>query len=190
VRDADAPLAWAAIDFLCCLLLVLYTLIAPPVKQSSSIDTYGLYAVTITWPKNDTDDVDLYVRDPQGQIAYFANASAGLMHLEHDDLGMSNDTEGATTLRFNGERCVLRGTVAGEYTANVHLYRADGSHAVPVTVRLYRLRGSDSLVVERRVVLRSKGDERTAFRFTVDGKGDAGQINHLSASFVGTARAR
>src|SRR3954470_22035267 len=90
--SSESPLAWVAIDFLCCLLLVVYTLIAPPPKPAS-IDTLGQYAIRVTWPANANDDVDTYVQDPAGNIAWFNNSDVALMHLEHDDLGWSSDKQ-------------------------------------------------------------------------------------------------
>lgn len=181
MRDGDGPLAWAAIDFLSALILVVYTLIAPPPQPSSAIDTYGVYAVTIAWPGKLTDDVDLYVQNPRGQIVYFANRDAGLMSLERDDLGRVSDVA-----NYNSERVVLRGAERGEYVVNVHLYR-QASRQVPVTVKLYRLRGDDALVTRQQVVLKFQGDERTAFRFAVDGAGKVSRIGHLQRRFVATA---
>lgn len=86
----SAPLGWVAIDFLSALLLVVYVLIAPP-PSPTSIDTLGEYAIKVTWPPGADDDVDTYVQDPAGNVVSFSNPDAGLMHLEHDDLGRRSD---------------------------------------------------------------------------------------------------
>ena len=165
----SAPLGWVAIDFLCCLLLVVYTLIAPP-RQPTSVETLGEYAIEVTWPAARDDDVDTYVEDPAGNVVSFTNHDVGLMHLDHDDLGRSSDREPyrstVAVVRHNEERVVVRGVVPGEMTVNVHAYRMSAGTPCAVDVRLYRLRGEDRKLLERSVTLVRTGDEATAFRFT------------------------
>ena len=188
--NTDSPLAWVAIDFLCCLLLVVYTLIGPPPKPTS-IDTLGQYAVEVTWPAGLDDDVDTYVEDPAGNIASFNNEDVGLMHLEHDDLGEFSDVlqyqkNKVAAVRDNRERVILRGAIPGEVTVNIHAYRkAEGP--CPVVVKLYRLRGEDTTLLQRRMTLSHQGEEVTAFRFTLDSKGELIDSNQLSKRFVGKA---
>jgi hypothetical protein len=51
-------------------------------------------------------------------------------------------------------------------------------------VRLYRLRGEDTKLLERSVVLARGGEEATAFRFTLDGRGVLSGHNRLSRKLV------
>jgi hypothetical protein len=187
--SSDSPLAWVAIDFLSCLLLVVYTLIAPPPKPAR-IDTLGQYAVEVTWPPDRSDDVDTYVQDPAGNIAWYEDSDVGLMHLEHDDRGDSSDRQrqGARVARVqdNRERVVLRGVLPGEVTVNLHAYRKLGPAPCPVMVKLHRLRGDDRTLLERRVTLTHEGQEATAFRFTLDASGELLEHNRLSKPIVGT----
>jgi hypothetical protein len=189
--STDSPLAWVAIDFLCCLLLVVYTMIAPP-PSPASIDTFGQYAVEVTWPPERNDDVDTYVEDPAGNIVSFSDDDVGLMHLEHDDLGKSSDVLGfggkVEAVRDNRERVVIRGVIPGEVTVNVHAYRLLSRGGCPVVVKLYRLRGADQTLLERSLTLRSQGEEATAFRFTLNGNGELVDHNELSKRFVGKLR--
>src|SRR5262245_11204283 len=135
----SSPLAWVAIDFLCCLLLVVYTLIAPP-RQPTSVETLGEYAIEVTWPAGRDDDVDTYVEDPAGNVVSFSNRDVALMHLDHDDLGRSSDRQRfrstVAVVKRNEERVVLRGVIPGEMTVNVHAYRKAATGPCPVDVRL------------------------------------------------------
>lgn len=182
MRD-DAPVAWAAIDFLCCLLLVVFTLIAPPVQAHSSIQTLGRWAVIVTWPDGVDDDVDTYVRAPTGEIVFFNRVSGALMHLEVDDMGIVGDSAGGVNLVPNHERVILRGVIPGEYVVNLHAYRFADSN-VPVTVELYRLEGVDRAVLTRQVILEEEGSEHTAFRFTLRPNGSLAGTSDLPAQFV------
>ena len=157
--------------------------------EEASIRTDGFYAIVMEWPDSSQDDVDLYVRDPSGNIAYFSSRDVGLMHLEHDDQGTVSDTaetqDGRIAVERNEERVILRGTMTGEYTVNVHLYNRRGRSPTPVTVRLIRLRGEDDEVVNKSVTLSVSGDERTAFRFTLNAAGAVSGTNELQRRMTG-----
>lgn len=188
----DSPLAWVAIDFLCCLLLVVYTMIGTP-QKASSIDTFGQYAVEVGWPATEDDDVDTYVQDAAGNIAWYADSDVGLMHLEHDDLGRTSDVlqngQDVAVVKDNEERVVLRGVLPGEVTVNVRAYMKVTSGPVPVTVVLYRLRGNDRALLRRTVRLTFQGQETTAFRFTLDRAGRLVDHNELAKSLANGAEA-
>lgn len=189
MKTEKGAIAWAAIDFLCCLLLVVYTLIAPPVKNHSSINTLGYYAVVVDWKSGSPDDVDTYVQDPHDNIVNFITPQAGLMHLEQDDLGtgISNtDISGGKTTEIttNEERVIIQGIIPGEYTVNVQMYAKRAPGPQYVTVKLYRLTGQDTALVSSKVVLYKSGDERTAFRFTLNSSGQMCCVNHLKKELV------
>ena len=176
----DGPLAWASIDFLSCLLLVVLALIAPPPEPlSPSVEQEGVYLLVATWPRAINYDVDVYVQDPQGQILFFANDDTGAMHLSRDDLGSFNDTAG------NEERVTFRATLPGEYVIGIHAYRGRGP--VNVKVVLHKLRGHDSIVLQRTLRLRSQGDQKTFARFTLNAAGDVTGTSQLPKDLVGTA---
>jgi hypothetical protein len=167
--------AFAAIDFLSCLLVVFVAVAltsSPP-----QVKTYGDYAVVITWPKGQ-NDVDLYLRDPSGETSYFEKPQVGAMQLEHDDLGTARTSYGRT--KQHQERTVVRSAKPGQWIANVSLYSRDsGTNPIPVAVTLWDLRGNDRAVYSDTEDLSRQGEEKTAFRFTIDGSGKAGGISHL-----------
>jgi hypothetical protein len=172
--------AFAAIDFLSCMLVVFVAVAltsAPP-----QVKTYGAYAVVVTWPAGH-NDIDLYVRDPVGAISSFANPQVGQMQLEHDDLGTAGSNYGRSTP--NQERTVLRSTTPGQWVANVRLFaRHQGTQAIPVTVTLWDLRTQDRVVYTHATRLAHQGDERTAFRFTIDHTGRLSGISHVPVSLA------
>ena len=182
-----SPIAWAALDLAACLILVIYTLIAPVHKKHHrpTISTLGLYAITATWPKGSNDDVDLYVRDPKGNIVFFSASSQGQMQLEHDDRGCSSGSGYGTHNCVNYERVVLRGFDPGEYTVNVEMFAKNDSGVTPVTVRLYRLAGHDTVLKTVTVKLQRLGSERTAFRFEMNAQGVVTGYNDLQRPLTG-----
>lgn len=158
-------------------------------QDESSIRTDGFYAVIMEWPDASQDDIDLYVRDPAGKIAFFSSRDVGLMHLEHDDQGAMSDQiqseGGLVKIERNEERVILRGVIPGEYVVNVHMYNKRDPKPTPVTIHLYRLKGEDEEVAKRDLTLPNKGDELTAFRFTVQDSGSVGDINELQQPLTG-----
>jgi hypothetical protein len=175
--------------FVCAVLLISIT----KKEQETLVRTEGQYAVVIRWIDGSADDVDLYVRDPKGNIAYFQNRDVGLMHLEHDDLGKKSDSiqtkYGNVAVEKNEERIILRGVIPGEYAVNVHMYNKEDPKPTAVTVILYRLEGDDKEVVSKERVLVQRGDESTAFRFSIkeDGSFDDKSVNEIQRRFVGRA---
>lgn len=156
--------------------------------QEAGLRTEGAYAVIMDWPNDSPDDVDLYARDPSGNIIYFNSRDLGLMHLEHDDQGAASDKaklgSGEVRVEKNEERIILRGIVPGEYVINVQMYDKRSAPATPVTIRLVRLKGEDVELAKKERVLKRSGDEATAFRFTLNADGTVGGVNELERSLA------
>ena len=117
----------------------------------------------------------------------FNRREQGLMHLDRDDVGFSSDristSFGVVEYKENREMVSLRGIVAGEYVVNVHMYTKREDKETPVTIILEKL-NPFSVVTGRKVVLVLQGDEKTAFRFTLDDEGKVIQTNILDKSLV------
>jgi len=172
--------AFAAIDFLSCLLVVFVAVAVT--SRPPQVKTYGSYAVVARWPAGG-NDVDLYVRDPSGNLCYFHNAQVGQMQLEHDDLGTRTTNYGAG--RPNVERTVLRGTTPGQYVVGANLFlERPPRKRIPVSVELWDLRGDDRVLKSRIVHVAHTGDQRTPFRFTVDASGRVTGFSYLPADLT------
>src|SRR5262249_49087412 len=160
--------AFAAIDFLSCLLVVFVAVAVT--SRPPEVKTYGSYAIVAKWPPGQSD-VDLYVRDPQGNLCYFHHAQAGQMQLEHDDLGTAGTNYGAG--HANVERTVIRGTSAGQYVVGTNLFQLrQKTGRIPISVELWNLQGNDRILKARTVYVARTGDQRTPFRFDVDTAGN------------------
>lgn len=187
-----APFANVLADTVICLFALMMLSDATHRQKQQANDANlkvdGKYAVTMEWPDASNDDVDLYVRDPEGNIVYFGARDLGLMNLDHDDQGSVSDhvrtSVGDVTVERNEERIVLRGTFPGEYVVNVHMYNKRDPIPTLVTVRLIRLKGEDAVILEKKSVLGAIGDERTAFRFTLDEDGNMTGHNELPRLMV------
>ncbi len=159
-----------------------------PVAKKGIIDPKAEYIITIAWPDNSPDDVDTWVEDPNGNLIWFRNREAGLVHLDRDDRGQVNDT-----INVNGEEIqnplnqevvTIRGVVPGEYVVNVHYYATETQLPLPVTVKVSKVNPALEIVYYGETLLEKKGDEKTAVRFVIDKSGKVSQISHISKSLV------
>jgi hypothetical protein len=171
------------------LILIFVFFLAPISKKEkeefkSPEELIDRFRIKATWDDEKDADVDLYVADPSGELVFYKRREQGLMHLDRDDLGHSNDTtrkpDGSVIkLNHNEENVTLRGIVPGEYTVNVHMYNIRDARSVTVRVRIFDLKGSDHSVKEKSVSLERNGEEKTVFRFTLDADGKISRINSL-----------
>lgn len=159
-----------------------------PVAKKGIIDPKAEYIITITWADNNPDDVDTWVEDPNGNLIWFRNREAGLIHLDRDDRGTVNDT-----LNINGEEIqnplnqeviTVRGVVPGEYVVNVHYYATETGQPLPVTVKVSKVNPALEIVYYGETILEKKGDEKTAVRFVIDKSGRVSGISHINKSLV------
>ena len=182
MRDYGSPTAFFDLLFnvLCCFVVLFsisFLLMSRKIEEDKKIRAHAEFMVTAAWPEDSDDDVDTYVEDPLGNIVFFKNPEEGLMHLDRDDLGKRSDTiRGADGTLYhvkeNREIVTIRGIIPGEYVVNVHMYLSRQKGApTPVTVQLEKLNPRVDLVTTNIVSLGGTGDEKTAFRFTVDGEG-------------------
>lgn len=173
------------------MVFIAFSLIRPEML-TGNVELNAEYLITMTWPDNHPDDIDLYVEDPVGNIVWYNTPEGGLLALERDDRGNYRDT-----LVINGERIenalnqetvTLRGIVAGEYVVNVNHYVANGVDPVPVTVKVERVNPTLTLVYYGTVDLDHRGDEQTVVRFTLDAEGNPSNLNDRFKSLVQLVR--
>jgi uncharacterized protein YfaP (DUF2135 family) len=159
-----------------------------PEAKSGIIDPKAEYIITVTWEDNNPDDIDTWVEDPDGNVIWFRNPQAGLLHLDRDDRGMVNDfivVNGEEIVNpLNQEVVTIRGVVKGEYVVNIHYYATETSRPVDVTVRLDKVNPKLEVIYYDTVTLEQKGDERTVLRFKIGREGKISDINFLPKSIV------
>ena len=169
-------------------LFVLSFVLINPSKKKNNAKVKAEFMITVTWPQDLDDDVDVYIEDPQGNLVAFMRREEGLMHLDRDDLGHRNDTVqtewGPIEFKDNREIVTVRGTIKGEYVVNVHMYMKRSKAAeVPVTIQLDKINPYSTVTINT-VILKINGDEETAFRFEVNNEGDVTSVNQLKKILV------
>jgi hypothetical protein len=163
-----------------------------PKAKTGIIDAKAEFIVTVTWPDLDPNDIDTWVQDPGGNLIWFRSREAGMMHLDRDDRGLSNDTiviNGQKVVNpLNQEVVTLRGFVQGEYTVNVHYYDTKNGKPVTVNVSVVKVNPRAEVVYYGTLTLNKKGDEGTAVRFAMDREGTVTGVNTLKKTLVERAK--
>jgi hypothetical protein len=161
-----------------------------PEPDPGKIDKRAEFIITMSWPDLHPDDVDLYVQDPAGRLVWYNQKDQGLMVLERDDRGATNDfayvnsKKIATPIRE--ELVSIRGVMAGEYTVNIHLYHHIARDPVPVSVKIEKLNPIVQLVDYRTMLLDHTDEEKTALRFTLGDDGNVVRTNEVEKSLIDT----
>src|SRR5580704_14390006 len=165
-----------------------------PEAKSGKIDTKAECIITMNWPDNHPDDIDLYAEDPLGNIVWYHVREAGFMVLERDDRGginnsiMVNGKKVSSPIRE--ETVSIRGIVAGEYTVNVHYYLASSptKTPVPVSVKVEKINPTVDLIYYDTLTLDHAGQEKTAVRFRVAEDGSVTDVSHGEKSLIQLTR--
>ncbi len=159
-----------------------------PKAKTGVIDAKAEFIITVTWPDLNPNDIDTWVQDPGGNLVWFRAREAGMMHLDRDDRGLSNDTiviNGQQVVNpLNQEVVTIRGFAPGEYTVNVHYYETKNGEPVNVNVSVVKVNPRAEVVYYGSVTVNRKGDEATAVRFTVDHDGLVTNVNTLAKTLV------
>lgn len=165
-----------------------YIMMNSKVEESKKIDVKAEFIITISWPNENSDDIDTYIEDPLGNLVFFRSREKGLMHLDRDDLGSKNDTikdAVGNTISFpeNREVVTIRGIVPGEYVVNAHMYRKAKIEPTLVTAKLEKI-NPYGLGAMKEKNLNETGDEITFFRFNVDRQGNITDINDIDKTLT------
>jgi hypothetical protein len=163
-----------------------------PTAKTGIVDLKAELLITVTWPDNDPNDMDLYVEDSAGNIVWYHSKEAGLMHLDRDDRGNYRDTITVNGKQIqnplNQETVTIRGIVPGEYVVNVNEFVASTPDKVPVSVKVEKLNPVATVIYYGTIEFDHKGQEETFVRFTLDADGQVSDVNTKTKSLVRAVR--
>ena len=175
-------------------LFLLAFILMNPVAKEKDVEEKSDFIIVMTWDDDSGDDIDLWVRDPLGNILSFRNRGVGIMHLDRDDLGLSNDRvmgpSGKTEYVYrNKEVASLRGYHAGTYLVNAHVYNKkpwkDGKqHRSNIKVELIKLNPYQE-VAQAHFIAIGRGQEFTAFHFTLNADGEVTKVRDDPEKIIG-----
>jgi len=158
-------------------------------RKEADIKTKAEFIITVTWDLNNPDDVDTWLRDPAGSVAYFASKEMGLMHLDRDDLGSKNDTyhlPDGTTIEYpyNQEIMTIRGNIIGMWVLNIHMYAKKRPNPANIKVEMVKLNPIHKVIFIKNFVLSKKGQEITVARFNMGSDGRIIGIDNAKMELV------
>jgi len=189
--DPFSVMLFKALQVVAFLFFIALLAIAPQANEGK-IESKAEFIVTMDWPDNHPDDLDLFVQDAVGNIVWYRHREAGFMVLERDDRGGANDfilvngNKIASPIRE--EIVTIRGIVPGEYTVNVSHFQATTGQRVPATVKVQKLNPTAQVIFDDKVTVDHTGDEKTAVRFKVDAEGKVIDVFRRPKSLLETFR--
>src|SRR5258708_8621931 len=87
--DPLGVMLFKALQVIAFLFFIALLAVSPDSKEGK-IDSKAEFIITMDWPDNHPDDLDLFVQDPAGNIAWYRHREAGFLTLHRDEHGGSN----------------------------------------------------------------------------------------------------
>ena len=171
------------------LFLVAFLMINPVAKKAD-IEKKAEFLITLSWPGDSPQDIDLWVMDPHKNRVGFSSKETGLMHLERDDLGWGNDTiksgDKITILNQNIENTSIRGILPGDYYVSVHFYSTNQkfNDPIPVKIKIEKI-NPYSILYEGTKYFTTEGQTQNYVKFTVNERGSVTDMTDSNESAVG-----
>jgi hypothetical protein len=189
--DPFSVMLFKALQVVAFLFFLALLAISPDAKEGK-IDSKAEFIITMDWPDSHPDDLDLFVQDPIGNIAWYRHREAGFLTLDRDDRGGANDF-----IVVNGRKIpspireeivTVRGIVPGEYTVNISHFQATTGQPVPAMVKVQKLNPTAQVIFDDKVMVDHTGDEKTAVRFRLDTEGKVTDVQKRPKSLLETFR--
>lgn len=184
--DAVSNFAITAFKALLGIAFMAIVMMGSKKADSDGIKPKAEYVLTVDWDTGTDDDVDTWVRTPDGCIIMYSTPECGTVHLERDDLGEANDIiviDGKEVKNpINEEITTFRSVWPGEFVVNLHYYRPDvkrvssGDMTVHAKVTLTKLNPVTEVVFTREILLTKPKDEVHVFRFTMAEDGTVANV--------------
>jgi hypothetical protein len=189
--DPFAVVLFKALQVIAFLFFLALLAVSPDSKEGK-IDSKAEFIITMDWPDNHADDLDLFVQDPAGNIAWYRRREAGFLTLDRDDRGGANDfivvNDKKILSPIREEIVTVRGIVAGEYTVNVSHFQATTGQPVMVNVKVQKLNPVAQVIFDNKLTVDHTGDEKTALRFWLDAEGKVIDVQQRQKSLLETFR--
>ncbi|MGJ4883644.1 MULTISPECIES: hypothetical protein [unclassified Bradyrhizobium] len=189
--DPFSVMLFKALQIVAFFFFIAVLAISPDAKDGK-VDSKAEFLITMDWPDNHPDDLDLFVQDPVGNIAWYRHREAGFLTLDRDDRGGANDFILVNGLKIPSpireEIVTIRGIVAGEYTVNISHFQNVSGAPVEATVKVQKLNPTAQVIFDDKVVLDHSGDEKTALRFKLNAEGKVIDVQRRPKSLLETFR--
>ena len=147
-----------------------------PITKFGNINMKAEYIITVDWKDSLPDDIDLWVKDPNGEIVSYLQKDAGWLHLDRDDQGVVNDKviiNGKEVIYpINREVVTLRGIIPGTYIVNLYMYDNKSMSPVNAKITIEKVNPTLKLVFFDNIIMKEKDVELTVIKFRLDSSGN------------------
>ena len=172
------------------LFLIAFLLINPITKKNDIISP-AEFLIVLNWPSHLDDDIDLWLRGPNGETVGFRSKEVGIFHLERDDLGFANDkvihSGNEIAVKKNQETIAIRGIYPGEYMISVMYYATydtkNPKKTIPVNVEVIKV-NPYIIAFTQNKTLTEVGQTINFYSFRVDERGFIKDIRETDANAV------
>ncbi len=173
------------------LFIISFLLIRPIIEKQHDLSTKAEFVIKMTWPESDekSDDIDIWISDPAGNVASFRNKEKGLIHIDRDDKGHINDIvflpSGDTVVYpYNQEIVTIRGFIKGEWIINIHRYMDNTNKPTEVSVVMDKLNPKLTPIFNKKIILSESWEEATVARLEMTAQGKIMSISDLPKGLV------
>src|ERR1700754_3305507 len=88
--DPLGVMLFAALQVISLIFFIVLLAVSPDSKDGK-IDSKAEFIITMDWPDNHPDDLDLFVQEPVGNIVCYHHREASFLTLDRDDRGGGSD---------------------------------------------------------------------------------------------------
>lgn len=179
-------------------LFLIAFLMINPIAKKGDIVVPAEFVISMSWPEDSVDDIDIWTRAPDGSIIGFTKKDSDIMHLDRDDRGIIEDKieiDGKETIiKINREVVTIRGKMPGEYYVSVHWYRKPVYNLppkeefkvyekIPVTVEVQKI-NPYSIIYKQTQTFEDEGQVKNYYKFTVDANGNVSKVAETDEDIV------
>ena len=169
------------------LLFIITMMMVNPVAKNAEIELKAEFIVTMTWPDESKDDVDLFVKLPNNLVINFNNKEHSFAALDRDDQGIRTDRvtlPGGEVIivKENFEHVTIRKIMPGKHVINVVMWQKEDPKPVKVNVKVEQL-NPYKIIHNNTVTLNVVKQEETAARFFIR-NGRVEDVDSISESVL------
>lgn len=146
--------------------------------------------IQLSWDDGSVDDLDLWVRGPDGQTVFYKSKSTPYMFLDHDETGRGDTITAPDgtiqTVPSRMEVVTIRAIVPGDYVVNCHSYHKESGPGVidHAKLRIIKL-NPFSIITEASADFDSEAEEKTLANFTLAADGSISAVYLSPVKMVG-----
>lgn len=182
------------------LFVIAVLLIRPPTTVKANVEMKAEFMITMTWPDDSIDDVDLWLLLPTGAKVGYSNKDFENAALDRDDRGAHGDTMWKDSdmaekilIKRNEEIITIRAIVPGRYVIAGHLFGVydhvdgfKGGSAPPYEVQLkvLKLNPKVETIATSKITLEQLTQQSAFVAFTLQQDGTVTDIEQNPADVI------